>query len=104
MDLHYYLCFYSLACYRTMATVAEYAGEHCRSIFYEAHTSPPTVKITNIRKGPVYELGQRRKCASTTWINFYEAIRAIRDSSFTASFDSFKVMVGKLEKKRSELV
>ncbi len=48
--------------------------------------SPPTVKIT-IRKGPVYELSQRRKCAGTTWINFYEAIRAIRDLLFMAPFE-----------------
>ena len=34
----------------------------------------------------------------TTSMNFYEAIRAICDSSFTAPF------VGRLEKKRSELV
>ena len=41
-----------------------YAGEHCKKIgltieqFYRATTSPPMVKIVNIKNGQIYELSQ----------------------------------------------
>ena len=34
----------------------------------------------------------------------YELVRAVCDASFTVRFESFKVMVGRLEKKRNLLV
>ena len=87
-----------------------YAGEHCKKIdltieqFYRATTSPPTVKIVNIKNGLIYELSQVRKCRHTPWIAFYDAVKAICDSSFTTPFTSFKVMVGRLESKCSLLI
>ena len=87
-----------------------YAGEQCKKIdltieqFYRATTCPPTVKIVNIKNGLIYELSQVRKCRRTPWIAFYDAIRAICDSSFTTPFTTFKVMVGRLESKRSVLI
>ena len=80
-----------------------YAGEHCKKIdltieqFYRATTSPPTVKIVNIKNGLIYELNQVRKCRYIPWIAFYDAVKVICDSSFTTPFTSFKVMVGRLE-------
>ena len=87
-----------------------YAGDHCKKIgltieqFYLATASPPTVKIANIKNGPIYELSQVRKCRRTPWIAFYDAVKAVCDSSFTTPFTSFKVMVGRLESKRSLLM
>ena len=87
-----------------------YAGEHCKKIdltieqFYRATTSPSTVKIVNIKNGLIYELSQVRKCRHTPWIAFYDAVKAICDSSFTTPFTSFKVMVGRLESRRSLLI
>ena len=40
---------------------------------------------------------------ATPWKEFYELVRAC-DSSFTVGFESFKVMVGRLERKRSQLL
>ena len=36
--------------------------------------------------------------------DFFELMRAVCDESFTVSFESFKVMVGRLEKRRSLLL
>ena len=102
--LCYYLC-------RQMATAAErYAGDHCKRLglsidqFYSASTRTQTMKIANIKKGPIYELCQVRKSRCTPWKEFYEMVRAVCDASFTVGFESFKVMVGRLEKKRNLLV
>ena len=83
---------------------AGYGGEHCKRVelsvdqfFSKANTK----KITNIKKG--YELNQVRKSRGTPWKEFYELVRAC-DSSFTVGFESFKVMVGRLERKRSQLL
>ena len=87
-----------------------YAGEHCKMIdltveqFYRATTSPPIVKIVNIKNGLVHELSQVRKYRHTPRIAFYDAVKARCDSSFTTSFASFKVMVGRLESKCSLLI
>ena len=56
--------FTTLVTCRIMATRAEYAGEYCKNLgltideFYRASTHPPTMKIANIKKGPIYELSQ----------------------------------------------
>ena len=87
-----------------------YVGEHCKKIgltieqFYRATTSPPMVKIVNIENGVMYELSQVRKCRHTPSIAFYDAVKAICDSSFTTPFTSFKAMVGRLESKCSLLI
>ena len=79
--------------------MAEYAGEYCKNLgltideFYRASTHPPTMKIANIKKGPIYELSQIRKSRGTSWIKFYESVKSVCDSSFTTPFNSFKVMV-----------
>ena len=57
------------------------------------------MKITNIKKSAVYELCQVRKSRGTPWRDFYELMRAVCDESLTVSFESFKVMVGGLEKR-----
>ena len=63
--LCYYLC-------RQMATAAErYAGDHCKRLglsidqFYSASTRTQTMKIANIKKGPIYELCQVQKSWGT---------------------------------------
>ena len=90
--------------------MAEYAGEYCKNLgltideFYRASTHPPTMKIANIKKGPIYELSQIRKSRGTSWIKFYESVKSVCDSSFMTPFNSFKVMVGRLDKKRCELL
>ena len=48
--------------------------------------------------------GQVRKSPGTPWKDKNELMRAVCDASFTVSFESFKVMVGRLEKKRSLLL
>ena len=94
-----------------MATItSHYPGEHCKRLgltidqFYGASTSPPAVKIVDIKNGPIYELSQVRRLRGTPWIVFYEAVKSVCDSSFTTTFNSFKVMVGRLEKRRSALI
>ena len=94
-----------------MASVVEgYAGTHCKKLglsidqFYSAITHPCMAKITNIKKGPVYELSQIRKSRGTPWNDFFQLLRAVCDTSFTVTFDSFKVMVGRLGKKRNQLL
>ena len=43
-------------------------------------------------------------CRCTPWNDFFELVKAVSDSSFTVSFDSFRVTVGRLEKKRNQLL
>ena len=92
-----------------MATNADqYPGEHCRMIgltvdlFFGASAPSQNLKFSQISKGTIYELSLLRKSRSTPWIEFYERVKSISDTSFTVSFDSFKVMVGRLEKKKQE--
>ena len=98
--------FWSKFC-RKMATMVEkYAGDHCKKLGLSIDsgiTCPRAMKITNIKKGPIYELSQVRKCRCTPWNDFFELVKAV-SSSFTVSFDSFKVMVGRLEKKINQLL
>ena len=103
-------CLWSKSC-RSMASLVEgYAGTHCKELglstdqFYSAITHPHMAKISNIKKGPVYELSQIRKSRGTPWNDFFQLLRAVCDTSFTVTFDSFKVMVGRLEKKRNQLL
>ena len=68
------------------------------------YSASQVMKITKIKKGAVYELCQVRKSRDTPWRDFYELMRAVCDESFTVSFESFKLMVGRLEKRRSLLL
>ena len=61
-------------------------------------------KNHNIKKGPIYELSQIRKSQGKPWNDFFQLLRAVCDTSFTVTFDSFKVMVERLEKKRNQLL
>ena len=95
---------------RTMATNADqYPEEHCRMIgltvdlFFGASAQSQNPKFSQISKGTIYELSLLRKSRSTPWIEFYEQVKSISDTSFTVSFNSFKVMAGRLEKKKQEL-
>ena len=92
-----------------MATAADkYAGEHCERLglsidqFYCGNQTR-TKKITDIKKGPIYELSQVRKSRGTPWKEFYDLMRAVCDASFTVAFESFKVMVGRLKLKEREI-
>jgi len=86
----------------------KYAGEHCKKVglsieqFYSASTRVCVTKISNIKKGPIYELSLMRKSRGTPWKDLQ--VRAVCDDSFTVGLDSFKVMVGKLEKLRNKRV
>ena len=44
-----------------------------------------------------------RKEHSWTWIQFYDRVKALCDSTFTVKFSSFKVIIGRVDKKRAEL-
>jgi len=88
----------------------KYAGEHCKKVglsieqFYSASTHVRVTKISNIKKGPIYELSLMRKSRGTPWKDFYELVRAVCDDSFTVGLNSFKVMVGRLEKRQNLLL
>jgi len=75
----------------------KYAGEHCKKVglsieqFYSASTRVRMTKISNIKKGLIYELSLMRKYRGMPWKDFYE-------------LDSFKVMVRRLEKRRNLLL
>ena len=43
-----------------------------------------------------------RRAFNTPWIQFYERIKGICDATFAVSFNSFKVIIGRLEKKKAE--
>jgi len=94
-----------------MATEPDkYAGEHCKKVglsieqFYSASTRVRVTKISNTKKGLIYEQSLMRKSRGTPWKDFYELVRAVCDDSFTVGLDSFKVMVGRLEKRRNLLL
>ena len=91
----------------TASRAERYAGDHCKKLglsINQFYSASQVMKITNIKKGAVYELCQVRKSRGTPWRDFYELMRAVCDESFTVSFESFKVMVGRLEKRRSLLL
>ena len=48
-----------------------------RRLTLRATTSPPMVKMVNIKNGLIYELSQVRKCGHTPWIAFYDSVKAI---------------------------
>ena len=60
-------------------------------------------QLTCLTKGIVYELSLLRKAYNISWSQFYDWAKALRGGSIATTFGSFKVMVGRLEKKRAEL-
>ena len=89
-----------------MATGAVYPGEHCEKIGLTIDMfkdESQTLMISNIPKGAVFELSLLRRACNTPWIQFYERVKGICDATFAVSFNSFKVMIGRLEKKKAEL-
>ena len=90
-----------------MASRAMYPGEHCEKIGLTIDMfndeSLEALMISNIPKSAVYELSLLRRACNTPWIQFYERIKGICDATFAVSFNSFKVMIGRLEKKKAEL-
>ena len=88
----------------------KYAGEHCKKVgisieqFYSASTRVRVTKVSNIKKGPIYKLSLMQKSQGTPWKDSYELDRAVCDDSFTVGLDSFKVMVGRLEKRWNLLI
>ena len=89
-----------------MAAKSQYPGDYCRSSSLTTQSftdSNLEVKISNVSKGIIFELNLLRKQNSIPWIKFYDLVKAVCDPTFTISFNNFKVMIGRLEKKRCEL-
>ena len=51
----------------------------------------------------MYELSLLRKAYNVSWSKFYDWAKTLCGGSIATTFDSFKVIVGRLEKKRAEL-
>ena len=61
-------------------------------------------QLTCLTKGIVYELSLLRKAYyNIPWSQFYDWAKELCGGSIATTFSSFKVMVGRLEKKRAEL-
>ena len=60
-------------------------------------------QVTDIQRGVIYELSCMKKCLSIPWVVFFENVESLTDSSFNVSYNCFKVMAGRFEKKRAEL-
>ena len=83
----------------------EYPGEHSRKVGLTVAClidDGELPQLTCLTKGIVYELSLLRKAYNISWSQFYDWAKALRGGSI-ATFGSFKVMVGRLEKKRAEL-
>ena len=84
---------------------SEYPGEHSRNVGLTVaclidDEELPT--LTCLTKGIVYELSLLRKAYNISWSQFYDWAKALGGGSI-ATFASFKVTVGRIEKKRVEL-
>ena len=84
----------------------EYPGEHSRKVGLTVAClidDGELPQLTCLSKGIVYELSLLRKSYNISWSQFYDWIKALHGGSIAITFGSFKVMVGRLEKKRAEL-
>ena len=85
----------------------EYPGEHSRKVGLTVACLIDEVEdlpqLTCLTKGIVYELSLLRKAYNIPWCQFYDWAKALCGGSVATTFSSFKVMVGRLEKKRAEL-
>ena len=84
---------------------SEYPGEHSRNVGLTVaclidDEELPT--LTCLTKGIVYELSLLRKAYNISWSQFYDWAKALGGGSI-ATFASFKVTVGRIEKKRVEI-
>ena len=84
---------------------SEYPGEHSRNVGFTVaclidDEELPT--LTCLTKRIVYELSLLRKAYNISWSQFYDWAKALGGGSI-ATFASFKVTVGRIEKKRVEL-
>ena len=85
----------------------EYPGEHCKTVGLTVacliNKEDEIPQLTCLTKGVVYELSLLRKAYNIPWIRFYDWAETLCGGSIATTFGSFKVMVGRLEKKRAEL-
>lgn len=85
----------------------EYPGDHCRIIGLTiddfTSTKPLNLSSMSLTKGVVIELSALRKKANIPWIDFYDRVKSLCDDGFSVTFNTFKVKIGRLEKRRSEL-
>ena len=84
---------------------SEYPGEHSRNVGFTVaclidDEELPT--LTCLTKRIVYELSLLRKAYNISWSRFYDWAKAVSGGSI-ATFASFKVTGGQIEKKRAEL-
>ena len=89
-----------------MATNGDYPGEYCHKIGLTTenfNAGKHACQVADIQRGVIYELSCMRKRLSIPWVVFFENVESLTDSRFNVSFSCFKVMVGRLEKKRAEL-
>ena len=91
-----------------MATNTVYPGKYCQRVglsvddfLYSENTPMP--RLSNVTKGTVCELDVLRREHSMTWIQFYYRMKALCDTTFTLTFSSFKVTIGRIDKKKTEL-
>ena len=72
----------------------KYAGEHCKKVglsieqFYSASTRVRMTKISNIKKGLIYELSLMRKSQGMPWKDFYELEQCVMTLSRSDSIPS----------------
>lgn len=89
-----------------LVTNGNYPGEYCHKIGLTTenfNAGKHTCQVADIQRGVIYELSCMRKCLSFPWVVFFENVESLSDSSLNLSFYCFKVMAGRLEKKRAEL-
>ena len=87
-----------------MATNTVYPGKYCQRIglsidefLHSENASMPL--LSNVKKGTVYELDMLRQEHNMPWIQFYDRMKALCDITFTLTFSSFKVTIGRIDKK-----
>ena len=92
-----------------MATNTVYPGKYCQRIglsvdnFLHSVSASMPLFLSNVKKGTVCELDVLRRENNMTWIQFYDRMKALCDTTFTLTFTSFKVTIGRIDKKKTEL-
>lgn len=92
----------------TSESDVEYPGEHSRKMGLTVSClidkgEEELLQLASFSKGIIYELSLLRKAHNIPWSQFYNWVKALSGESITMTFGSFKVMVGRLEKRRAEL-
>ena len=84
-----------------LATNGDYPDEYCHKLAsLQKILMLMPVRWLTYKRGVIYELSCMRKRLSIPWVVFFENTDSLTDSSF---YHCFKVMAGRLEKKRAEL-